>query len=142
MFYRPPVLDANVRWIAYLTVFLSLLVVLHSGSTYLFATYSGQLKEITGWSARVSMIGSFADAGYFMALLPGIFYAYFGQAWSALVFGAILCGAYGGVVAVLSNSSPSAALLCVLYFLVRRCILSAFILPLSRPASFREMHSV
>jgi hypothetical protein len=40
------------------------------------------------------------------------------QTLTAFVFGTLLCGAYGGVIIVLQSESPSAALLCILYFLI------------------------
>ncbi len=81
-----------------------------------FGAYSRQLREYLG-SSKVAIIGSFGDVGLFSSVLPGAFYAFYGQTPTAILGTTLLTGAYIAAYSTLTTH-PGVALFCVLYFFI------------------------
>lgn len=111
------------RGISLVSFGVSLVVLLHAGTLYGFSAYEQELADALD-STHVAVIGSIGDAGLFLGILTGLFYAYLGKMWTALYSLALLSGGYFGCYLSLLYF-PSVAAFCVFYFMVRRLSMHA-----------------
>jgi MFS family permease len=104
------------RGISLASFAISSIVLLHAGTLYGFSAYEQELSSALD-STHVAIIGSIGDAGLFLGVLTGLFYAHLGKAWTAVYSLLLLSGGYFGCYLSLVYF-PSVPAFCVFYFMI------------------------